>query len=79
MADNENWDDANEAPYIPNIDNRPVIRKTPANLSKAQKKKFYEQERERWAKFKNNSVMSSQKNSADKKLRAEKRENGKTS
>lgn len=52
MADNENWDDANEAPYIPNVEDRAIIRKTPANLSKAQKKKFYERERERWSRLK---------------------------
>lgn len=50
MSD-ENWDDACEAPYVPNIENQPVIKKTPPNLSKAQKKKFYKEESERWARL----------------------------
>lgn len=48
----ENWDDMNQPEYIPDIENKKIIRKTPANLSKKQKKEFYARETERWARIK---------------------------
>lgn len=50
----ENWDDANHPPYTPQIENKPIIRKTPPKLTKGEKKKFYEKERERWARLRAN-------------------------
>lgn len=48
MCDEENWDDADYPPYIPNIENRKIIKVTPPRMTKSQKKLFYAQERERW-------------------------------
>ena len=51
----ENWDNADSPAYIPKTENKRIIHKTPAKLTKAQKKQFYEEERQRWAKLNQNS------------------------
>lgn len=49
----ENWDDCDAPAYVPNLDNRKVIRKVPPKSSKSQKRQFYENERLRLTKLKN--------------------------
>lgn len=48
----ENWDHMDEEPYVPQLENRAVIKKVPARSSKSAKRAFYEQEKIRWAKIK---------------------------
>lgn len=38
MCDEECWDDADAPPYIPNVENRKIIKVTPPRMTKAQKK-----------------------------------------
>lgn len=47
----ECWDNSDTPPYVPQLEDKKVIRKVPSNLSKAAKRKFYESERIRWAKI----------------------------
>ena len=51
--EDENWDDACAPAYIPSVEAKKVIKKTPARLSRSQKKAFYAQERLRWEQLKN--------------------------
>lgn len=59
MADEECWEDMDSAPYIPQVENRKIIRKTPPRMTKSQKSAFYEAERQRWERLRNESNKSS--------------------
>lgn len=44
----ENWDDADCAPYVPQWQNKKITREVPPNLTKSQKKKFRQKEQKHW-------------------------------
>ena len=57
----DNWDDADCPPYIPQVENKKIIRKMPSNLTKSQKRQFRENERLRW-----NRILQEEKRASDK-------------
>lgn len=60
----ENWDNSDSPPYVPHVENKKIIRRVPPNLTKAQKRKFREEERQRW-----NRILA-EENEADTKCPA---------
>lgn len=62
MCDEECWDDADAPPYIPNIENRKIIKVTPPRMTKAQKKAFYAQEKIRWERLRQEEQKKEQSN-----------------